>query len=156
MKGLARPSFFRVFDLLLATSNPGLKLSRWTYDGVEFERERHSVMGPKHGLAIEIYTLARPGRRGWTLMVTKEYWWAGEESKALKNLRWARPTNGQRADILSWLRTQEAALERSSSIADVSMSREAEVDTTDEEADDDEIDKASDGGGVSRLTKKSA
>jgi len=59
-------------------------------------------------------------------------------------------------DILSWLRTQEAALERLSSIAGISMSREAEVDTTDEEADDDEIDKASDGGGVSRLTKKSA
>jgi hypothetical protein len=90
MKSFASPSFFRLLDLLLSTTNPGLKLSRWKFDGVEFERERHSVMGPKHGLAIEIFTLTHAGRRGWTLMVTKEYWWAGEESKALKNLRWAR------------------------------------------------------------------
>ena len=47
-------------------------------------------------------------------MVTKEYWWAGEDSKALKNLRWAKPLSGQRSDLLAWLRAQEAALERSS------------------------------------------
>jgi hypothetical protein len=138
MKSFARPSFFRLFDLLLATSNPGLKLSRWTYDGVEFERERHSVMGPKHGLAIEIFTLTRAGRRGWRLMVTKEYWWAGEESKALKSLRWARPTSGQRGDIMSWLRTQEAALERAMPHEDRSKSTAANVDVTDDATDDDE------------------
>jgi hypothetical protein len=155
MKSFARPSFFRLFDLLLATSNPGLKRSRWTYDGVEFERERHSVMGPKHGLAIEIFTLTRTGRRGWTLMVTKEYWWAGEESKALKSLRWARPTSGQRADIMSWLRTQEAALERSLSIESMSKSRDAEVDMTDDDADDAEaFDQTS--ARVTRLTRGSA
>ena len=112
MKSFARPSFFRLFDLLLSTSNPGLTLTRWTYDGVEFERERHSFSGPKHGLTIEIITLTRTGRRGWSLMVTKEYWWAGAESKAFKNLRWARPLSGQRADMLAWLRAQEAALDR--------------------------------------------
>jgi len=114
MKSFARPSFFRLFDLLLSKTNPGLKLSRWTFDGVEFERERHSFMGPKHGVTIEIFTLTRGGRRGWTLMVTKEYWWVGEESKALKNLRWARPTAGQRGDVIAWLREQESAIERAS------------------------------------------
>jgi hypothetical protein len=113
MKTLASPSFFRLFDLLLSTSNPDLKHLRWTHDGVEFERARHSTMGPKHSLAIEIFTLTRAGRRGWTLMVVKEYWWAGEQSKALKNVRWARATSGQRGDILQWFRTQEAALDRS-------------------------------------------
>ena len=137
MKSFARPSFFRLFDLLLATTNPGLKRSRWTFGGVEFERERHSVMGPKHGLAIEIFTLTHTGRRGWTLMVTKEYWWAGEERKALKNLRWARPTGGQRADILSWLQAQEAVLERSSSTQSISTSQKADVETTDDEVDAD-------------------
>ena len=107
MKSLAKPSFFRLFDLLLSLTNPAMKRSHWTHDGVEFERERHSVMTPKHGLAIEIFTLRLLGRRGWSLMVTKEYWWVGEEGKALKNLRWARPTNGRRGDILSWLRAQE-------------------------------------------------
>ncbi len=118
MKSFAHPSFFRLFDLLVSLTNPGLKRSHWTHDGVEFERERHSVMGPRHGLAIEIFTLTRPGRRGWSLMVTKEYWWAGEESKALKNLRWARPTSGQRGDILSWLRAQEARIGRESFVED--------------------------------------
>jgi hypothetical protein len=35
-------------------------------------------------------------------MVAKEYWRAGEASKALKNLRSARPIRRQRIDILSW------------------------------------------------------
>lgn len=112
MKNFSQPSFFRLFDLLVSLTNRGLKRSHWTHDGVEFERERHSVMGPRHGLAIEIFTLTRTGRRGWSLMVVKEYWWAGEESKALKNLRWARPLGGQRADILSWLRAQDAKIGR--------------------------------------------
>jgi hypothetical protein len=120
MKSFARPSFFRLFDLLVCTTNPGLKRSSWTFDSVEFEREKHSFMGPRHGVAIEIFTLTHRGRRPWTLMVTKEYWWVGQESRALKNLRWARPTSGQRSDILAWLRTQEATLERSSSIAHLS------------------------------------
>jgi hypothetical protein len=115
MKSLASPSFFRTFELLLATTNSGLKRSRWSHDGVEFERERHGFSGPKHGLTIEIFTLTRPGRRGWSLMVTKEYWWAGSENKAFKNVRWARPTSGNRTDILGWLRAQEASMERSSS-----------------------------------------
>jgi hypothetical protein len=129
MKSFARPSFFRLFDLLLSTTNPGLKLPRWTFDGVEFERERHSFIGAKHGLTIEIYTLTRGGRRGWTLMVTKEYWWAGEDSKALKNLRWAKPLSGQRSDLLTWLRAQEAALERSST----STRESTRIDETDDD-----------------------
>lgn len=111
MKSFGDPSFFRLFDLLMGLTNKGLKRSHWTYDGVEFERTRHSFTGPKQGLAIEITTLTRPGRRGWSLMVIKEYWWAGEESKALKNLRWARPISGQRSDIISWLRTQDGRIE---------------------------------------------
>jgi len=112
MKTLAQPSFFRAFDLLLSTTNPGLKLARWIHDGVEFERERHSFSGAKHGLAIEIVTLTRAGRRGWSLMVTKEYWWVGPDNKAFKNLRWARPISGQRNDMLDWMRAQDAALDR--------------------------------------------
>jgi hypothetical protein len=113
MKSFAHPSFFRAFDLLLSTTNQGLKQARWMHDDVEFERERYSFAGPKHGLTIEIVTLTRAGRRGWSLMVTKEYWWAGPENKAFKNLRWARPVSGQRNDMLSWMRAQDAALDRS-------------------------------------------
>jgi hypothetical protein len=114
MKSLGSPSFFRAFDLLLSASNPGLKRSRWTCEGVEFERERHSFAGADHGFAVDIVTLQQAGRRGWSLMVIKEYWWAGAENKSLKSLRWARPVRGHGRDILAWMKTQEAALERAS------------------------------------------
>jgi hypothetical protein len=96
MKTFANASFFRAFDLLLSTSNPLMKQARWLHDGVEFEADRHSFSGPRHGLTIEIYTLTRAGRRAWSFMVTKEYWWAGPDRKALKNLHWARPLSGAR------------------------------------------------------------
>jgi hypothetical protein len=108
-------------------------------------------MGPKHGLAIEIFTLARPGRRAWSLMVIKEYWWAGEESKALKNLRWARPTSGQRGDILSWLRAQEAKIGRESFVEDHAFA--TQVATKKDRAssgDDEEFAVKADGGRASR------
>lgn len=112
MKSFSDPSFFRTFELLIGSSNPGLKQSRWTFDEVEFERERMSRNGPKFGLSIEIYTLSRAGRRGWCLLVVKEYWWAGQETEAVKTVRWARPISGHRVDIIDWLRLQEKKVGR--------------------------------------------
>ena len=43
------------------------------------------------------------------------------DNKPLKNLHWARPLDGQRNDILEWMRAQEAAFDHSlagSKIAD--------------------------------------
>lgn len=125
-----QPSFFRVFDLLLSATNPGWKRTRWSHDGVDFEYERHSFTGSKHGLTIEIFTLTRPGRRGWSFMVTKEYWWAGPESKALKTLRWARALSGQRADLLNWMRAQEAAFARSFTAKRAAVVDEKDMGTT--------------------------
>lgn len=110
MKSLATPSFFRVFDLLLGTTNPDLKLSAWTHAGVSWERERYSFTGAKHGHTIEIVTLTNVGPHRWSIMVVKEYWWAGKERRAIKSLRWAKPLDGQRAEILSWLHAQDALL----------------------------------------------
>jgi hypothetical protein len=112
MKSWGQASFFRVFDLLLGATNPGLKLSSWRHDGVAWERERHSFSGPKHGLTIEIVTLTQTGKRGWCFMIVKEYWWVGKESKAVKAVRWAKPIDGQRSDIINWFRAQEASLDR--------------------------------------------
>jgi|SRR5580704_1495680 hypothetical protein len=111
MKSLAHPSFFRVFDLLVGATNPGLKLSSWTRDDIAWERERHSFTGPTHGQAIEVFTATRSGRHGWSLMIVKEYWWVGKESKAVKAVRWAKPIDGRRSDIMDWFRDQEASLD---------------------------------------------
>jgi hypothetical protein len=120
MKNLAHPSFFRVFDLLLGITNPGIKLSSWSRDGIDWERERHSFMGPKHGLTIDIITLTKPGRRGWSVMIVKEYWWVGKENKAVKSVRWAKPIDGQRSDIMNWFRTQEGKLDHRIGVGDES------------------------------------
>ena len=121
MKSLARPSFFRIFELLLGTTNPGLKLSSWTHDGVIWERERHSFTGAKHGQTIEIFTLTRPGKRGWSVMIVKEYWWVGKESRAVKELRWAKPIDGQRTEILNWFRAKEAEFDRRFTVGNASL-----------------------------------
>lgn len=112
MKNFVSPSFFRLFDLLMSTHNPGLKRSHWTLDGVECARERHSYNGPTNGFVVEAFTFTRSGRRGWVLMVVKEYWRMGEEAKAIKTLRWARPISGRRLDAIAWFRSQEAELDR--------------------------------------------
>jgi hypothetical protein len=125
-----------MFDLLISSSNPGMKRTRWTHAGVEFERERHSFTSPRHGLVIEIFTLIRPGRRGWSLMVTKEYWWAGPEAKPFKNLRWARPLGGERKDLFDWLRAQEAELDRALSLEMDRHHATSASDTVDTDADD--------------------
>jgi hypothetical protein len=114
MRSLTRPSFFRMFDLLLATTNPGLRLAHWTHDGAQFERERLSFTSPRHGLTIEIITVSRSGRCSWSLMVTKEYWWTGADAKPFKSTRWARPLTGPRSDVMAWLQSQEKVLERTS------------------------------------------
>jgi hypothetical protein len=127
MKSFARPSFFRVFDLLLSTTNPGLQQASWSHDGIAWERERHSFTGTNHGQTIEIVTLTRPGKRGWSLMVVKEYWWAGKENKPIKALRWAKPVDGQRLQILEWFRSQELALAPKAAVRDPTSLRDSRV-----------------------------
>jgi hypothetical protein len=112
LKSFVSPSFFRLFDMLMSTTNPGFKRARWSFEGVDCEHERHSFTGRAHGFAVETTTLTRGGRRAWSLLVVKEFWWTGEASDAARITRWARPTAGNRGDILGWLRTQELALAR--------------------------------------------
>ena len=108
MKSLSSPSFFRVFDLLVGTSNPGLKLDHWTIDDVRCTRERHSFVGVTHSYSIDVVSLTRTGR--WQLLVAKEYWWTGDHKRSIKMPRWCQPTAGSRREIMTWLRTREAEL----------------------------------------------
>lgn len=112
MKNFSSASFFSLFDLLVGIGNPGLKLDQWTIDDVRFERERHSYSGRTHCFVIEMFVLSCQGRRGWKLLVAKEHWWDGGHKRAIKEMRWSRPTEGSRRDIVAWLRTKEIALQR--------------------------------------------
>ncbi len=117
MKSLASPSLFRTIDLLIAAGNPGLKRAQWSGQGAEWSRERHSFNGPSHNFAVEVTTLAHAGRRPWTLIVVKEFWWLGAHSKDFKTFQWARLASGQRKDALRWISEQEALLEQQTAAA---------------------------------------
>jgi hypothetical protein len=110
MKSFARPSFFRTFELLLSRGNPGLKRSTWTHCAVEWERHKQSFSGPKLGATIDICMLTKGGKRGWSMIVIKEYWWT--QDKTLKTSQWAKPLDGSPRVILDWFRDQEESLER--------------------------------------------
>jgi hypothetical protein len=112
MKTLSSPSFFRTFDLLVGTSNPGLKADQWTVDDVRFTREKHSFSGGTHCFVMEIFFLTRPGRHGWEFMVAKEHWWSDGHKRIIKTLRWSQRTGGEAKNLMTWLRAQEAALQR--------------------------------------------
>jgi hypothetical protein len=114
MKCFASLSFFRTFDVLLSTSNPGKERSRWKFDGVESERERNSLASPNYSVALEIFTLMLPGRDGWRLIVIKKFWWAGTQKDPLKSIRWARQLGGGAGSAIAWFRRQQAAIERQS------------------------------------------
>ena len=59
MKNFTSPSFCRLFDLLMSTHNPGFRRSKWTLDGVDCGRERHSFTGQQYGFSVEIFTFSR-------------------------------------------------------------------------------------------------
>ena len=122
MRTLASPSFFRSFDLLTGIHNSGFKRARWTMLGVACERERHSFTGTMHGFSVEIVTLDHPGKRGWSLLVVKEYWWFGSEGKDMRSTRWARPLSGRNGDIMAWFREQSVALDRAAAKGDEKIS----------------------------------
>jgi hypothetical protein len=107
MKTFFGSSFFRLFDLLLSETNPGQKMDDWTIGDVRVVRERHSFSGSSHCYAIDVFTVSRPGRHRWTLMVVKEYWWDGGHQHTIKTFSWSKQIDGNRREIMKWLRSQE-------------------------------------------------
>jgi hypothetical protein len=103
-------SFFRIVDRLLDPGVTRTPRARWSIDGVNWLRERHSYAGASHGFTIEVTTGTRAAKPGWTLVVVKEYWRAaGGES--MKSLQWAHIEAGSRAEVVAWLERQERKLE---------------------------------------------
>jgi hypothetical protein len=109
MKTLSGSSFFRLFDLLLGETDRAQNSVEWLIDDVRFVRERHSYSGRSHCFAVDVFTLSRPGRHRWALMVVKEYWWDGGHKRSIRTQAWSRPIEGRRRDIMAWLREKEAA-----------------------------------------------
>ena len=111
MKTLSSSAFFRTFDLLVGISNPGLKLDAWEIAGVQVERGRHSYGSQTYSFAVDVFVLTRAGKRGWQLLVTKQYWWDGGRKRAIKAQAWSQVLAGSRREIMAWLREREQMLE---------------------------------------------
>ncbi len=102
MRRIGDASFFRIVDRLL---DPGLTRTprtRWSIDGVEWQRERHSYAGAGHGFTVEVTTGTRAARPAWSLVVVKEYWRDGS-GEGIKTLQWAHVGSGRRTDVVAWL-----------------------------------------------------
>ena len=110
MKKIGDASFFRIVDRLLSAGTGRAPRTRWSIDGVEWQRERHSYAGATHGFTIEVTTGVRSGRPGWTLRVVKQYWRDGR-GESTRDLQWAQVEAGSRAEIVDWLKRQERSLE---------------------------------------------
>lgn len=107
MKNLSDASFFNLFDRLVARGRAPAAAGRWRFGGAAWECARHSFTGAAHGFVAEVTTVEG---EGWLLLVTKEYWWAGGKTDALKNQRWAKVAKGKQDAVLAWLRRQEKLL----------------------------------------------
>ncbi len=108
---LGDTKFFNLFALVAAHTNPDRSGDQWQAGSVAWTRERASYKGPAYSFQIEVHTLRRTGRRGWTLLAGHETWWDGARRDALRNGRWVRLVKGARADVLTWFAEQEAALD---------------------------------------------
>lgn len=105
MRSLGDPSFFRVFDAMVAEARNGTRRTAWSHAGAEWTFERLSSQGLAASFAIETYTLANAAGASWRLIVAREYWWSGEE--ALRDSRWAKVLSGPRGDVMEWFRAKE-------------------------------------------------
>jgi hypothetical protein len=107
MRRLGDASFFRLFDRIVSSKNPGHKLDSFVVDGVTWLHERHGFSGQAYSFSLEVFTGSCAGRQSWGLTVVKEYWWKGDRSKIAKNTQWAVLDSGRRADVIAWFQKQE-------------------------------------------------
>jgi hypothetical protein len=108
---LGDTKFFNLFFLLAGTTNPDRTRNAWQVGSIDWARERTTLTGPNFSLQIEVHTLHRPGRRGWTLLAGHETWWDGARKDPFRNGRWVHLSKGSRTDVLAWFAEQEKELD---------------------------------------------
>lgn len=109
MKNLASTSFFRLFDRVVRPADPVDASPRWTLEGVDWARARHTYTGADYSFAVDLITGAKGGKKGWSLMVVREGWWSGRKPDPIKTRQWAHLNSGSRAEALAWLQARDAA-----------------------------------------------
>jgi hypothetical protein len=112
MRSFADKSFFLLFDAIIRHDNAGLSLDTWNARGVEWSRTHHNFGGPRYGFSLQVFVATHPGRRGWSLVVVKEHWWAGRRGESVKSQHWAKQMSGKRSTLVTWLKERKRELEQ--------------------------------------------
>ena len=107
MKSFAGKSFFLAFEDCLRRGRPK-DTDVWLYEGVAWHRSRHSFENESYGFANEVYWMVRNRAAPWSVIVVKEYWWAGRRGSVVRTAHWAKPMSGNRATILAWFKAQDS------------------------------------------------
>lgn len=103
----ASTAFFRLFDRSIRPTQGLETPSAWTVEDVAWTHERHSYRGPSYQMSTDIFVGVKSGRRGWSVLVVRESWWARGKSDPLRAHQWAHLMSGARGDALAWFQAQD-------------------------------------------------
>jgi hypothetical protein len=68
---------------------------------------RHSFRGVEHGFSVDVFTGAKPRKRGWSMMVVREGWWLTRKQDPIRTSQWAHLVTGSRKDAMAWFEAQQ-------------------------------------------------
>jgi hypothetical protein len=106
MKGLRDSHFIPRWRALYDSTNPGRTKEKWTIDGVEWTRVKHSCFAADHSFQIEIHTLTHrsSGSGSWAFIVVIEHWWGADRSSEIRFGEWCRLLSGRAENVVQWLK----------------------------------------------------
>jgi len=107
VKGFSDNRFFNLLARLQVASNPHPTIDRWSFDGVDWRRERQSHWGQDYAYQVEAQTLTHTGRPAWSLLVIGETWWGPDRKLALRQTHWGRLVSSSKTAALAWFNRHE-------------------------------------------------
>lgn len=112
MRNIGDPVFFRTFDMLVSAANPvgSRRKTKWQHDSTRWTFDRHSYQGESHAFSTMVHIVEGLTRVPWRLLVVREYWWRDDDTKAVREVRWAKLLDGDRREALAWFKGQDKLL----------------------------------------------
>jgi len=107
VKSFSESRFFNLLARLQAASNPHATIDRWSFDGVDWRRERQSHWAQDYAYQLEQQILTHAGRPAWSLLVIAETWWGPDRKTALRQTQWGRVVSGSKPAALAWFNKHE-------------------------------------------------
>jgi hypothetical protein len=101
LKGFSTPTFHSSFDRLQRAGETAAGQRAWTAHGLAWTRERHAFYGVDHSFTTEVVRVSASGAKGWSLMVVREGWWAGDGTDPIKTRQWSHFVKGDRQRALA-------------------------------------------------------